>query len=505
MLKSPARVEPMLVGLVAVAALLRFVGLGHQAYWGDEALTAFFAQLAPDEILQRLSEGEGNPPLYYVGIWLWMEAFGSGEATVRTVSALAGTATVPVAYLAAMEFVSRRAALATAALVAVSPILIWYSQEARAYTLAVLLCALSLLTFGRALREPTPARLAAWALVCGAAAWTQYTAALLVAPEAAWLLLRSGARRRVLAAGALLGAIAAPLFLLLREQNANGATPEWIKNVPRDIRWPQVPEQFLLGYGPRLVLVLAAAAMIVVLAFWLLVWRASADERRRAALPGALGVAAIAPLLVLSAVPSLDYFVTRNVLPALVPLAITVAAGLTCRGAGRLGAAGLAGLIALSVVGTVWVATTPTLQRPDWRAVAERMGPAEKARVVVVPDPVFALPLQLHYLEGAEFMPPSARVDEIVVVQVDRSFQRKAVDASSYSGLECWWGSFCAAPTLKPLRRLPVAGFNVADRSRTSGFVLTYYRSAEPRQVDQRRLVPPTAGWYQPLLQRPAD
>jgi hypothetical protein len=192
------------------------------------------------------------------------------------------------------------------------------------------------------------------------------------------------------------------------------------------------------------------------------------------------------------------------VLLALVPCAITVAAGLTCRGAGRLGAAGLAGLLALSVVATVWVATTPTLQRPNWRAVAERVGPAADDRVVVAPDPVFAVPLHLHYLDGAELMPRSARVDEIVVVQVDRPFQRKAVDASSYRGLECWWGSFCAAPELKPLRRPPVAGFTLADRSHTPGFVVIRYRSAEPRQLFQRRLVPPAAGSYQPLLQRPS-
>jgi hypothetical protein len=151
---------------------------------------------------------------------------------------------------------------------------------------------------------------------------------------------------------------------------------------------------------------------------------------------------------------------------------------------------------------TVWVATTPTLQRPDWRAVAESVGPAVDDRVVVAPDPVFAKPLHLQYLDGAELMPRSARVEEIVVVQIDRPFERDAVDASSYVGLECWWGSFCAAPELKPLRRPPVAGFAVADRRRISGFVLTRYRSAEPRQVLLRRLAPPGAGPYQLLLQQ---
>jgi mannosyltransferase len=333
--KGLARANPLLLGLVAAAAILRFAGIGDQAYWGDEAHTAFYAGLAFDEILPRISDAEGTPPLYYLLVWPWMKLFGNGEVAVRTISALAGVATVPVTYLAAMQFVPRRAAFAAAALVAVSPLLIWYSQEARAYELAALLGALSLLAFGRALREPSRGRLAVWAVVSGAAIWTQYSAGLLVAPEAVWLLLRAGAWRRVLIAVLGVGAIAVPALLLLREQNAGGATPEWIKNVPRDIRFRQVPEQFLLGYGPPHVLLIAAGMLGVVLAFWLLARRASAEERRRAALPGAIGVAVIAPLLALAAVPSLDYFVTRNVLLALVPLAIVVAAGVQVGWEGR--------------------------------------------------------------------------------------------------------------------------------------------------------------------------
>jgi hypothetical protein len=46
MLRSPARVDHVLLGLVAAAAVLRFAGIGDQAYWGDEAYTAFYAALS---------------------------------------------------------------------------------------------------------------------------------------------------------------------------------------------------------------------------------------------------------------------------------------------------------------------------------------------------------------------------------------------------------------------------------------------------------------------------
>ena len=70
--------------------------------------------------------------------------FGAGEAGLRSLSALAGTAVIPITYLCGRELVSRRAGLVAAALAAVSPFMIWYSQEAREYMLLAALCGVSL-------------------------------------------------------------------------------------------------------------------------------------------------------------------------------------------------------------------------------------------------------------------------------------------------------------------------------------------------------------------------
>ena len=78
---------------------------------------------------------ESAPPLYYALAWLWTQVTGTGEFGLRSLSALAGVATVPVAYLLGAELRGRRAGLVAAALVAVNPMLLWYSQEARAYAL----------------------------------------------------------------------------------------------------------------------------------------------------------------------------------------------------------------------------------------------------------------------------------------------------------------------------------------------------------------------------------
>ena len=94
---------------------------------------------------------ENTPPLWYLLAWADSRVLGTGEVALRLPSALAGIATVPVAWAIGRELAGpRAAAIATAALVAVNPLFVWYSQEARAYGLFVLIAALAMLCFLRA-------------------------------------------------------------------------------------------------------------------------------------------------------------------------------------------------------------------------------------------------------------------------------------------------------------------------------------------------------------------
>ena len=119
-----------------------------------------------------------------------------GEVGLRSLTALFGAATVPVAYLIGRELASNRAGLITAALVAVSPMLIWYSQEARSYALLVFFGALALLFFVRALRTGDGRDLGLWALASALALCSHYFAVFAVAIEAAWLLVALRSRWR---------------------------------------------------------------------------------------------------------------------------------------------------------------------------------------------------------------------------------------------------------------------------------------------------------------------
>ena len=153
------------------------------------------------DMLHEVKASESNPPLYYVLAWGWAKAFGTGEFGLRSLSALFGAATVPVAYLIGRQLASRRAGLILAALVAVNPMLIWYSQEARSYALLVFFGALSLLFFVRALDTRRGRDLALWALASALALCSHYFAVFAVGIEAVWLLVALRSRWRARPAG----------------------------------------------------------------------------------------------------------------------------------------------------------------------------------------------------------------------------------------------------------------------------------------------------------------
>ena len=178
-----------LFALTALGACLRFVRIGHQGFWFDEANTALLVHMSPGQMLGLIPHSESTPPLYYCVVWAWARLFGAGQAALRSLSALVGVATIPLMYGAAAKLFSRRTGLVVAAVTACDPLLIWYSQEARSYALLVALSAASLLAFAYALERPVPRTLALWAATGALALATHYYAVLAIVPEAVVLLI----------------------------------------------------------------------------------------------------------------------------------------------------------------------------------------------------------------------------------------------------------------------------------------------------------------------------
>ncbi|MDQ3935452.1 MAG: glycosyltransferase family 39 protein, partial [Actinomycetota bacterium] len=248
-----------LAGVIAAAAALRFSTLDLQSFWVDEGATVQLLRRDLAGLLDGIPITEKTPPLYYVLAWLWTRPFGTGEVGVRSLSALAGVLTVPVVFALARELVSERAGLIAAALVAVNPLLVWYSQEARAYALLVLFAALAALYCARAAGERARARdVLWWALFSALALATHYAAMFVVAPLALWLVLRHPARGRALAAVAGVAAASLALLPLAIDQSGNPGS-NFIAGIALTTRVAQLPKQFLLGYDAPLVVALTVA------------------------------------------------------------------------------------------------------------------------------------------------------------------------------------------------------------------------------------------------------
>jgi len=401
--------------VVAAGAALRFATLDAQSLWYDEAVTAHLLRMDLAGMLRAIPDSESSPPLYYVLAWLWTHVSGFGEVGLRSLSALFGTATIGVVWALGRRLGGERAGLAAAALVAFNPMLVWFSQEARAYALLALLGALSALLWLRALERPrATGRLLAWGAIAALALATHYYAAFLVAPQALWLVLRVPGRRERVAALALPVAAGAALAPLALGQRAND-TAAFIGESPLLTRLAQLPKQFLVGYDAPIEPLLIAISALAVLAGFaglaaLLARRVDAPERARADSTRLAAITVVALALpVLSAIGGEDHLITRNVLFAL-PLACALAgAGLAALAAAapRPGALALGMACGAGIVAVVGVAHSADLQRDDWRAAVRALGPITSPRLIVA-TPGSALPALRYYLPNIQTATPSA-------------------------------------------------------------------------------------------------
>ncbi|HEX4719832.1 MAG TPA: glycosyltransferase family 39 protein [Thermoleophilaceae bacterium] len=407
-----ARHLQLLAGITIAGALLRFLTLDVQSYWLDEVATVNILHKGFGHMFSAIASGESTPPLYYVVAWVWAKVFGTGEVGLRSLSALFGTATIPLAFVLGRDLVGRRTGLVAAALCAFNPLLIWYSQEARSYALMILLTGMSLLAFLRALEHGVPRRYVIWALVSVAAVATHYYAGFLVGAEALWLVWRSPVRRRAVFASGAVALLAAALLPLALHQRSTGAAA-FISQSSLARRLAQVPKQFAVGYqGPLETAITIAALLLIAYGVVLLVTAARPRDRSRALMFAALGAATILAPFVLAIIGP-DYLIARNVIAALLPLAVTLAAGFATRRAGVVAAALLCALGLVQVIG---VDTQERYQRDNWRAAGKFIGKGNMPTAVIVTPASGAVPM-LHYLRDGRPTPANgAAVKEIAFV-----------------------------------------------------------------------------------------
>lgn len=122
----------VLAGITAVGFFIRINQLGRDDLWIDEAFTGFTALTR--EWIHYLRV-DNNSPLYYFIQRGWCDLVFCNEYGLRLTSALAGTAFIALIGGFCRQLCGRKVALLIALVAAVSPILVYYSQEAGIYSI----------------------------------------------------------------------------------------------------------------------------------------------------------------------------------------------------------------------------------------------------------------------------------------------------------------------------------------------------------------------------------
>jgi 4-amino-4-deoxy-L-arabinose transferase-like glycosyltransferase len=178
----------IVAGITLVGLALRLPLLGDSLTRDELSTYAVVAGHDLDAVIDLVrSNFEGTPPLFFVLAWM-TKGIGSTPHGLGLTSMFAGVAAIPLVYLLGLRTVGRPAGMVAAALVALSPFLIFFSTEARAYSLLMALVLLSTLCLLEALRD---GRLRWWIAYGGCsvlAMYTHYTGVFVLVGQLAWAL-----------------------------------------------------------------------------------------------------------------------------------------------------------------------------------------------------------------------------------------------------------------------------------------------------------------------------
>ena len=423
--RSSGAVSALLLAVIlAVAIVLRFQDLDRTSLWYDEAVSWGQSNGSFADLLKAVA-ADNYPPLHNVILWLTMPVIGDSETALRLPSAVLGVLAVWLVYLIGKHLGGRETGLTAAALLAISPLHIWYSTEARMYALLAACGLAFLLAALKTFRDPSIVRVT---LLAATSALFLYShvyalfgfagAGLVCAIYAALDFYRTRSLIRSGAVYACLGMSAGAflflpwLYILLQRARSVADTGFWIA-------YPDL--QFL----ETLVFGLSGSIAL----FWLLTGLAAAGVFAAVFKPAfqqermALDLRAVLVCLGYTLGPPLLAFVYSVLLQPILFDRYLIAAwpGLVVLGA--LGATLLSRRLgAVVLVGAALALTYPQLSftlnekiRPEWRDLAAyyRANSAAEDRLLLYKG--FAAPALAYYLRGDDRFVPIETIEGLEV------------------------------------------------------------------------------------------
>ncbi|MEG3894727.1 MULTISPECIES: glycosyltransferase family 39 protein [unclassified Microcoleus] len=309
----PKGLRVVIVILLVLGIFFRFANLGQKVYWIDESYTSLrISGYTEAEFIQQVGDGQIRDikylqkyqrtnseksvvdtvkglaleepqlaPLYFVATRFWVQLFGDSVAVTRSMSAVFSLLALPCMYWLCLElFESSLTAWLAVSLLAVSPFQIVYAQEARPYSLFILVVLLSSATLLRGMRLKTNSSWALYAATVALGFYSHLLFAMVALGHGIYVGIIEKLRFNKTVIGYLLASIAGFIVLspwtIVFIKNSHNASQ---KTVWLSIRMPvlelmknwvlNISRQFLdVGYYsdlPRLYLILTLPVILMIL------------------------------------------------------------------------------------------------------------------------------------------------------------------------------------------------------------------------------------------------
>lgn len=373
------------LGLVlAVALVLRLPGY-QESVWIDELYTSRI-YTGQTIVLLKTLYSDIHPPAYFLFIHFWNRLFGDGEIMLRLPALLAGLVSIALCARLVATRLGSGAGLTAAGLLAMSPVHIWYSQEARPYSAGVCLVLAALVCRDAWIARPAatlPGIGFALALL-GAVFLHYYLAVFGVLFAALALIGKRGPWRRLFAICAAIGLLLAGYMAAKLHFSEVPTSKGYLRGFDGPEAWKLFFEWFMtgralspverppLGGGWPLLVLQALAVPIFLRGAWRLVAHGGGILL--------LAMGALPAFLCVLNLAGLDQtYIERSALPSLPLFACTLAAGLTGWRQPRvqaisIGVAGAAAALVLTAYFQRGDAWTVYKANPDWRSAASWVG-----------------------------------------------------------------------------------------------------------------------------------
>lgn len=256
----------LLACILVLGFWLRFHNVGVPSLSMDEAATAAIVNTKWSSFWKLIFSREMNMAAYY-GILRAFRFLQHSEALLRLASVIFGGGLIAAVWMLSREVFEETQQMfshCSAVLVAVNGFLIAYSQEARGYSMAVCLLALSTCAAAVVIKKGTLR--ATWCMLALSAIYSHLYAVLWIAPQL-WAIWRTHRSRgwkffREIAIVGAVGLIPLCVFAL----RTRGGQLDWVsKLTPRSLIEVFVQ---IAGYSPIALLLLCAGSVIGCVALW---------------------------------------------------------------------------------------------------------------------------------------------------------------------------------------------------------------------------------------------